>query len=127
MANEATIAICVPTVREEAIRDFLDAWSPYWQTCAASSVLVQLFVHEDCPRKTLDPGKRPHLRLTHTAHDDIERELGCREWIIPRASGACRSFPMYLAWKALRLHHHAGRRLLSATGRRRTLSSRPSR
>jgi len=100
MANEATIAICVPTVREEAIRDFLDAWSPYWQTCAASSVLVQLFVHEDCPRKTLDPGKRPHLRLTHTAHDDIERELGCREWIIPRASGACRSFPMYLAWKA---------------------------
>lgn len=95
-----TIAVCVPTVRQEAIRDFLDAWSPHWHNGDGSSVRVHLFVHEDSARKTFDLAPRPRLTVFHTAHDDIERELGSSQWIIPRASGACRSFPMYMAWKA---------------------------
>jgi hypothetical protein len=100
MADTVRIGVCVPTVGEDAIRDFLEAWSPYWQRDRGSPFLVHVFVHEDSPRKTFDPETQPQLRLNHTAHDDIERELGPKEWIIPRGTGACRSFPMYLAWKA---------------------------
>lgn len=98
MANPVRIGICVPTIGEEATRQFLDAWTPHWrqQACRFD---VHVFLHEDRPRRSLDPGDRP-FPLTHTAHEDISRVLGDREWIIPRGTGASRSFPMYLAWKA---------------------------
>lgn len=99
-ARALTVGICVPTVREDAIRDFLSAWHPFWQTEPGSPLAVRLFVHEDHPRKTFDLRTRNALTIRHTAHDDITSELHSREWIIPRGSGACRSFPMYLAWKA---------------------------
>lgn len=91
------VGVCVPTVREDAIRDFLGVWGPYWH--ASPSLVVQVFVHEDNPRKTFDLQTLPHSALRHTSHEDIPSELGSTEWIIPRGSGACRSFPMYLAWK----------------------------
>lgn len=86
------IGVCVPTAREESIASFLDAWRPHFDR---EDVL--LFVHEDRASKSF---KTDAPRFRHTAHDDIEREIGNAAWIIPRGSGACRSFPMYLAWKA---------------------------
>jgi hypothetical protein len=93
-----TVGICVPTVREQSAREFLAAWTPHWRA-DASSVSVRVFLHEDRPARTFQPSAGG-LRLEHTAHSDIDRELGEYAWIIPRGSGACRSFPMYLAWKA---------------------------
>ena len=40
------------------------------------------------------------LRVEQTSHADIDRELGANGWIVPRRSGASRSFPIYLAWKS---------------------------
>lgn len=85
------IGVCVPTAREKSIVSFLEAWRPHFDRDD-----VLLFVHEDRPSKSFKPD---FPRLRHTAHDDIDRELGTAGWIIPRRSGACRSFPMYLAWK----------------------------
>lgn len=85
------IGVCVPTAREESIGPFLEAWRPHFDRDE-----VLLFVHEDRPSKSFEPDVP---RLRHTAHDDIDRELGKAAWIIPRGSAACRSFPMYLAWK----------------------------
>ena len=85
------IGVCVPTAREKSIAAFLEAWRPYFDRDD-----VLLFVHEDRPSKSFRPDVP---RLRHTSHSDIDRELGPAGWIIPRGSGACRSFPMYLAWK----------------------------
>src|SRR2546427_6535186 len=100
MADKVKIGVCVPTTGEGVIEDFLNAWSPYWGSEDECAFLVHLFVHEDSPRKTFNLETRRHLRLTHSTHENIVRELGSAEWIIPRGTGACRSFPIYLAWKA---------------------------
>jgi len=86
------IGVCVPTAREEAIGEFLDAWQPHWEQHD-----VQLFVHEDRPRRSFH---RDDARLHHTAQCDLQSVLGDAAWIIPKGSGACRSFPMYLAWRS---------------------------
>src|SRR5688572_19525301 len=99
VAGAVTFGVCVPTVREDAIRDFISAWSPHWLDTQASPFAVHLFVHEDTPGKTFNLHAPAGLRLVHTAQDDIAPALGANDWIIPRRSGACRSFPMYLAWK----------------------------
>ena len=70
---------------------FLEAWRAHFDRED-----VRLFVHEDRPSKSFRLDGR---RLRHTAQEDIDGELGEAGWIIPRGSGACRSFPMYLAWK----------------------------
>jgi hypothetical protein len=85
------VGVCVPTAREESIASFLDAWRPWFDRDD-----VLLFVHEDRASKSFEPDVP---RIRHTAQEDIAREIGKAEWIIPRGSGACRSFPMYLAWK----------------------------
>ena len=99
VAGAVTFGVCVPTVREDAIRDFVSAWCPHWLDTQASPFAVHLFVHEDTSRKTFNLHAPAGLRLVHTAQDDIAPALGANDWIIPRRSGACRSFPMYLAWK----------------------------
>ena len=100
MRDPVTVGICVPTFGDTMIRDFLNAWGPHWQKGVRSSCAVRLFVHDDSPCKTFELTAVDGIEITHTAHDDIARELGHNEWIIPRGTGACRSFPMYLAWKA---------------------------
>lgn len=97
MSAIPVIGICVPTIREEAIGRFLREWSPHWE--AEQSFTVRLFIHEDGAHRTfaLPTGTVP---CVHTSHAEMVETLGDDAWIIPRGSGACRSFPMYLAWKA---------------------------
>ena len=61
---------------------------------------MHLFVHEDNPARRFTLSEVEGLTLQHTCHADIKARLNSTEWIIPRRSGACRSFPMYLAWEA---------------------------
>jgi hypothetical protein len=94
------IGVCVPTFGRDAIPEFLGQWRPFWRASGDASMRVHVFVHEDQPQKSLDPSAWPDLAVTSTCHEDLARELGSDAWIIPRGTGACRSFPMYLAWKA---------------------------
>jgi hypothetical protein len=79
--------------------EFLEAWWPLWSK-ASKPFGVQVFIHQDAPSKSVDFSRFRGLPISHTAQDDIARELGEAAWIIPMGSGACRSFPIYLAWKA---------------------------
>ena len=87
------IGVCVPTARADAIGDFVNAWRDIWDDG------VCLFLHEDTPQKTCSV-TRSVSNLRHTCQGDIASELQSAAWIIPVRSGASRSFPMYLAWKA---------------------------
>ncbi len=98
MAVATTIGICVPTIRDASIRRFIAAWAPHWTNAPEGRVI--LFVYEDRAVRTFALPASPGLRVEHTSHEDIPRVLGKDEWIIPRGSGACRSFPMYLAWQS---------------------------
>jgi hypothetical protein len=92
------VGICVPTVREDAARAFVREWAPHWAADQAHD--VRLFIHEDRPSATFDLGVTDPLPCRHSSYADIDHALGGDGWIIPRGSGACRSFPMWLAWKA---------------------------
>ncbi len=88
------IGVCVPTARPDAIADFLHAWREIWDDNE-----ISLFLHEDRPEKSVKVnGLVSNAR--HTCQRDIALELGRAAWIIPLQSGASRSFPIYLAWKA---------------------------
>ena len=82
--------IVVPTIREEFILAFLDAWrEPFSQS--------HIIIVEDNPLRTIDFGKEPNV--THYAWADIDRELGTDSWIIPRRTDCIRSFGYFKAWQ----------------------------
>ena len=96
------VGVCVPTNRRRCAEEFVDLWIPRWLSdpwCAQGGG-VHLFMHEDSAEASLELRMPAGIQLTTTCHADISRTLGKRAWIIPKRSGACRSFPMYLAWKA---------------------------
>lgn len=96
------IAVCVSTNREEETRTFLEAWGPHLRPADWNGRRLEFsaFIHEDHPDRGFKLPALAGAALTHTCHKDIDSALGGRSWIIPRKSGAARSFPMYLAWKA---------------------------
>jgi hypothetical protein len=97
MTAAPVIGICVPTIREDALRRFLHEWLPFWN--AERAYEVRLFIHEDNPLPTFRVPPSTTLPYVHTSHADLEVALGDASWIIPKHTAACRSFPMYLAWK----------------------------
>jgi hypothetical protein len=87
-----SVVVVVPTIREECIRAFLDAWR---QGLSGAQVLVI----EDNPHKTFNLGD--HANVTHYAWDDIDADLGDKSWIIPRRTDCVRSYGYF---KAAQLH-----------------------
>jgi hypothetical protein len=99
--KRSSIGICIPTSRPERIPTFLEMWTPILHSDVAEDRQISLFIHEDRKESTLtELVQPPGVRLVVTCQAEINTILGSHEWIIPRNSGACRSFPMYLAWKA---------------------------
>ncbi len=101
MINHTRVALCIATNRGPEIQNLMREWSPYF---AASSegrdrLEISVYVHEDHASREFELAPPASVRLVHTCQGDIEAELGARAWIIPRKSGASRSFPMYLAWR----------------------------
>lgn len=81
--------VVVPTIREQNIVDFLEAWKDELSG-------AQILVLEDNPEKTFDiRGKG----VGHYCWQDIDTELGQRSWIVPRRTDCVRSFGYYLAYK----------------------------
>ena len=98
--EDLTIGVCIPTVRVEAIVRFMEQWAESFQHSLDSGFQIFVFVHEDAPTAQAYIADISSATVRHTCHTDLESELLEKQWIIPRGSGACRSFPMYLAWKA---------------------------
>jgi hypothetical protein len=91
----------VCTNREAEALRFLAEWDSYIaRFCEASKCpRFSVFIHEDHPAKQLNPERFSSVKVVHTCQADIPITLGEKAWIIPRQTGAARSFPMYLAWK----------------------------
>ena len=95
--NSFRVGVCIPTIRVEQISTFLDKWIPIWKL---SRHKVSVYIHADKADKIFDEKKySDKIFIKHTCHKDIDLQLKNNEWIIPRCSGACRSFPMLLAYK----------------------------
>ena len=95
------IALVVPTIREDCAKKFIAAWDGLPDLFGE----VDLVVVEDNPSPTFDlpeVGSDPSDARppTHLSWEDIGRELGEREWIIPRRSDTVRSFGYWWAWRA---------------------------
>ena len=91
------IGICVPTNRGEQAQLFLRTWTQIWEKSVYD---VTIYIHADKPEKIINIRKlNTSVPIIHTCHKDIEKRFGDDQWIIPKKSGACRSFPMFLAYK----------------------------
>lgn len=81
------VAIVVPTIREECIKEFLEAWD--FEATGAT-----VYVVEDNPRRTFDLAG-----VVHYCWKDIEEVMQGDAWIIPRRSDCIRSFGFLMAYK----------------------------
>jgi hypothetical protein len=88
--HEPKTTVVVPTIRENLIRTFLDAWRDEF---AGAHVIVV----EDNPEPTMALPDWPNV--THYSWRDIEQELGRDAWIIPRRTDCVRSFGYWQAWQ----------------------------
>ena len=84
-------ALIVPSIRQESLMEFLIKWSP-WENWDLVVIV------EDNPTKTFDLGMYKD-DVVHVAWDDIEADLGDKNWIISHRDSAIRSYGFYYAWK----------------------------
>jgi reversibly glycosylated polypeptide/UDP-arabinopyranose mutase len=84
------VVLVVPTVRQECMRQFLDAWEPEFAG-------HELIVVEDNPERTFE--LRSSARITHYSWRDIDQTLGENRWIVPRRTDCVRSFGYWQAWR----------------------------
>lgn len=82
--------IVVPTIREASIFVWLKKWSKEF---SGQTIIIV----EDNPSRTFHVPVQKNL--FHYAWDDINKELGEKSWVIPRRSGAIRSFGFYKAYQ----------------------------
>lgn len=82
--------IVVPTIRENNLLEWLERWQNEFN---AHSIIVV----EDNPERTFSIPK--NANITHYSWKEIDSELGENSWIIPRRSGAIRSFGFYKAYQ----------------------------
>jgi hypothetical protein len=83
------VIIVVPTIRQESIKAFLQAWEKEFAS-------HQIFVIEDNPEPTFEIGAS---NVVHFSWQDIEQDLGSTAWIIPRRTDCIRSYGYYKAWQ----------------------------
>jgi len=83
------IALVVPTIREKCFQDFYSRWGTL-------SELLDFIVIEDNQKKTFDTSG---MHVQHLCWDDIQKDLGVKQWIIPRKSDTVRSYAYWKAWK----------------------------
>ncbi len=86
------IAVCVASCRPEQIADFLRIWEDVFDPC-------EIHITLDKPKKEV-----PELHFSFPVHiyawEDIEEDLQEKAWIIPRRTGAIRSYSYYKAWQS---------------------------
>ena len=90
MTNEPRVVLVVPTVRQECMRQFLEAWEPEFAG-------HELVVVEDNPERTFE--LRSSAVVSHYCWRDIDAALGEQAWIVPRRPDCVRSLGYYEAWR----------------------------
>src|SRR5687768_5769227 len=90
MDTPKKVVIVVPTIRENNIKDFLQAWDHEFRSCT-------LVIVEDNAERTFDLGSRRNVE--HYCHQDIDKDLGQAAWIIPRKTDCVRSYGYFKAWQ----------------------------
>jgi Reversibly glycosylated polypeptide len=85
-----TVAVVVPTIREECFKRWQDEWKDDLGDRA------QIYVVEDNPERTFAVSSDAQ----HYSWAEIGKDLGDRAWIIPRRTSACRSYGFWKAWQS---------------------------
>jgi hypothetical protein len=83
----SNVAIVIPTIREEALRRFLELWRAEFEG-------HRVIVVEDNPQRSFEISE---FAVEHYSWTEIDRELGAQRWIIPRRTDCVRSFGYYKA------------------------------
>ena len=85
-----SVAVVVPTIREECAQRFLAEWKD--DLCGVRVILV-----EDNPERTF---RLPlGTAAGHYCWRDVDQDLGEKAWIIPRRTSAVRSYGIWKAWQ----------------------------
>lgn len=91
MTGRPGFVVVVPTVREDCMRRFLDAWEPEF---AAPG--VELVVVEDNPERSF--ALATGADVSHYCWRDIDERFGDDAWIVPRRTDCVRSFGYHEAF-----------------------------
>ncbi len=84
------VYVVIPTVREGAIKAFLEIWRDELKDC-------KIIIVEDNPKATFVlPSDN---NIIHLSHEDINNDLKEKSWIISKNTGAICSYGFYKAWK----------------------------
>jgi hypothetical protein len=93
MEAPKNVVVVVPTIREDSIKQFLQAWADELRACT-------LIIVEDNAERTFKiGGGAGGLQIEHYCHQDIDRDLGKEAWIIPRKTDCVRSYGYFKAWQ----------------------------
>ena len=95
MIDGKSIALVIPTIRENCFNDFVDRW----ESIGLFKHIDQFFVVEDNPTRTFKIDQNIHPGLFHYSWEDITR-MGDSEWIIPRRSDTVRSYGYLQAYRS---------------------------
>ncbi|MEM4218179.1 MAG: hypothetical protein QXZ09_09165 [Candidatus Methanomethylicaceae archaeon] len=82
------VVVVVPTIREECIKAFLEAWHPHLEGCT-------ILIIEDNPERSFQV---KGSNVLHFAWAEIDRDLGEKAWIVPRRTDCIRSYGFLKAW-----------------------------
>ena len=89
------ITVVVPTIRENSIQRFLKEWSPLF-----SRMSTRVLIVEDNPSSTFKlPNLEYNYSLNHYSCSDTQNDLGRDSWIIPRRTGAIKSYGFWKAYQ----------------------------
>lgn len=84
------VAVVIPSIRKETIETMLRVWE---KELSETTIIVV----EDHATKTFDLSN--FFNVIHLSHEDIEKDLGDKSWIIPRGTSAVCSYGFYKAYK----------------------------
>ena len=83
-------AVCLATIRPELAEKWLAGWKMLFEKYG-----VDVYIMQDIEKKTIKPRKGVYV----FDHKDVRRDLGSSDWVIPKKTGACRSFAMLQAYR----------------------------
>jgi hypothetical protein len=85
------VVVVVPTIREDSMKQFLEAWADELRGCT-------LVIVEDNAERSFKLGSSV-AQVEHYCHQDIDKDLGKDAWIIPRKTDCVRSYGYFKAWQ----------------------------
>jgi len=96
--DKIKIGICIPTIREDCLKKFLELWQPQFDL-----ENVCFYITEDSERKQINYKHlfREYEKAHHKeySHKEIAEDLGRNSWIICKKNSSHREYGYYKAWQ----------------------------